>query len=304
MYMARFNYDPGMSSCLNFYNESWVCFRDEEFGDGDVEINDIVRLAECQHDAQWHLNSLSQTQQPSQQPYIYSYNEPQLSTSVYVLDTWIDTLHSEFEGRAQMGAQFTTGNTHGHGTHVSGLIGGKTLGVNRKAQIIGVQVLNDEGYGAWSTVLAGLEWISKQPVGIINISITGPKSSTINLMMHLLWKRGWKIVVAAGNNAQDACTMSPASSPYVVTVGAFNVENKFSSFSNYGPCLNVLAPGEGVLSAYPNNLLAYMSGTSMAAPLVAGVWSATGQITMIMDAVINVPPQTNNALLYATNGGC
>lgn len=266
---------PLLDDCLNFYNELWVCFTDDDSSSPGAEPNSNVTAYGCDSNAQWHLHSVSHPSQlPPDGQYQYSYNRQNADVPIYILDTWIDASHPEFEGRVRYGAAFTTGGAaNGHGTHVAGLAGSKSFGVNKLAQLVGVQVLDDSGFGSWQTILSGLVWVTTQPMGVVSMSIGGSKSDIVNRVVRLMVERGWKVVVAAGNDAGDACQYSPASAADAVTVGSFDMDYGWSGFSNYGPCVDLAAPGSSLLSTWPNGLYAYASGTSMATPIVAGVWS-------------------------------
>jgi cerevisin len=315
--MLLFETEPVMSAsddCVNFFNKTWVCFKDTVTSamvydhQMMIEMNEAVSPFGCQTAAPWHLHSISNTVRPPTQPHQYAYNDAdQLNTEVYVVDTWIDTQHPEFEGRARMGAQFAQGNTNGHGTHVAGIIGARTYGVNKRSRIVGVQVLDDNGFGSWQRIIAGLQWISQQAVpSIVNLSIGGRKSRIVNRVVEQMTARGWKIVVAAGNDHQNACDISPASSSAVLTVAASSINDEFAMFSNYGQCVDLIAPGEAILSTWPNNMAAIMSGTSMAAPVVSGLWSTKPHYThkqiqnemIIRNLIRNVPLRTTNSFVY------
>ena len=151
-----------------------------------------------------------------------------------------------------------------------------------------------------------MQWVSTQLPGIINMSIGGSKSEIVNRLVKTMTSRGWKFVVAAGNDNQNACNYSPASAVEALTVGAIDATNRVPSFSNYGQCVDMLAPGDSVLSAYPNGLLAYMSGTSMASPIVAGIWSLYPQARQadvlrmgLLNRVFKPPAATVNRIAYA-----
>ena len=287
---------------LNFYDELFVQLSPSEVrhGSATIEENRQVR-ALCQTQAPWSLASLAEAS-PSQ-ALIYPYKSPQAATQVVVVDTWVDIEHPEFEGRAHRGPAFANGTSEGHGTHVSGLIGGKTYGVNKNATIVSIQVLDDQGYGTWATMAAGLEWVARNlEASIINMSIGGPHSQIINSVLNLMVRHGWKVVVAAGNESQDACDTSPAGAGDVITIGAYDQNLQWASFSNYGKCVNMLAPGVDVPSAWPDGEMAYASGTSMASPLVAGLWSlvpampAQEFLSMFGETcrVNGTPPHTSN----------
>jgi subtilisin family serine protease len=287
--------------CAGFYNELWVCFVDAEHyaqiagDDVLMEPDGEVQMA-CQAPAPWHLSSLNVQFLPVPDGTGYGWDADSKPSQVYVLDTWVDTDHPEFEGRARRGPAFHTGRNP-HGTHVSGLIGGKTSGVNKKVQLVSVQVLDSQGQGSWSTILKGLSWISEQaPVGIINISLAGKGSDIVDKVVKQLISRGWKVVVAAGNTAEDACAWSPARVREAVTVGAIDSQGFRAGFSNYGRCIDTFAPGQDILSAYPEGRQAYMSGTSMAAPIVAGIWAMYPNLSAA-ELTARTCRSGNNALL-------
>lgn len=153
-------------------------------------------------------------------------------------------------------------------------------------------------------ILQGLEWISRQPVGIINMSIGGSYSEIVNKVVRSLISRGWKVVVAAGNAHQDACKYSPASEKSVITVGAISKNGDLASFSNYGKCIDVTAPGDTILSTWPGGLAGYMSGTSMATPIVAGMLSlypewADGMVSA-RDRLITTPDTVNKEIFVVS----
>lgn len=305
--------------CLNFYDEYWVCFSEtrhvsnitaESNGATIVELNKPVSVSgSCQYDCPWHLHYLTNTNRTGRQ--VYRYDEAQLPGSpVYVLDTWVDIDHPEFEGRVSRGPVFNQGSSHYHGTHVTGLIGSKQYGVNKQARLISVQVLDDNGQGSWGTIIAGLHWISKQAaaqLGVINISLAGDASDVIDRSIKIMIKRGWKVVMAAGNESKDACQVSPARVVGGLTVGASDSADSLASFSNYGACVDIVAPGVNLLSTYPHGLQALMSGTSMAAPLASGVWSLHPDWPVeqlignaLHEAIVGpLPQRTANRLLFS-----
>jgi subtilisin family serine protease len=174
---------------------------------------------------------------------------------------------------------FTQGVMNPHGTHVAGLVGAHRVGVNREARMVSVPVLDDAGRTRWSVVLKALEWLASQPPAILNLSLVGHASEAIDGALRLMVGRGWKVVAAAGNEGVDACAYSPAREPSVVTVGALNQKIRLSDITNVGPCVDILAPGSDILSTYPDNRWALMSGTSMATPLVVGAWAMYPQLT-------------------------
>jgi len=272
---------PPLDDCLIFPGSVFVCITSALTGafddDVNVELDQQVQLAGCQQNAPWNLHYLTALNRGQK---AFAYDDAQAATAIYIVDTWVEIEHREFGGRMDFGASFAEGRSNPHGTHVAGLALGSTMGVNRAARGVAVQVLDDTGRGSWSTILRGLDWIARQRrKGIVNISISGGGSVAIDTAVNAMVDDGWRVVVAAGNDAVDACSKSPARAAKAVTVAAANSNDELATFSNTGRCVDVVAPGENVLSAYPGGRYAYMSGTSMAAPLVAGAWSLTPNLT-------------------------
>lgn len=199
--------------------------------------------------------------------------------TLYIVDTGIEAGHAEFGSRVAGG--FTAfadgrgfGDCNGHGTHVAGVAGGSTYGVARAATLVPVRVLDCNGSGSVSTLMAGLEWILQQPQrpAVVNMSLGGPHSSAVDRQVGALLASGITTVVAAGNGDEDACRTSPARVPGAITVGASTATDVRASFSNYGTCIDLFAPGVNILSASNGNTTAtgIMSGTSASTPFVTG----------------------------------
>jgi subtilisin family serine protease len=245
--------------------------------------------------------------------------------NVYVLDTGVRITHEEFEGRAVWGANFAGGadtDNNGHGTHCAGTIGGKTYGVAKGAKIVGVKVLSDSGSGSYGGIIGGIEWVAKQGKGVANMSLGGGYSAALNDAVNAATAEGVIFSNAAGNSNRDSCTFSPASAEDGVCVGSTELASKNgaqvdsrSSFSNYGACNTIFAPGSSIVAAYMGSDSAYatLSGTSMAAPHVAGVLAIGLQAnpryspaqlkqwvidTSVSDQVENPGSQTPNRLLH------
>ncbi|KAI9137172.1 peptidase S8/S53 domain-containing protein [Paraphysoderma sedebokerense] len=206
-----------------------------------------------------------------------------LGVDIYVLDTGIFAGHSEFQGRGQLLADFAGGNIGNgdlniHGTHVSGTAAGTRAGVAKNADIFGVRVLGENGGGSSLTVAQGIEFVvnTVQRTGrpsVINMSLGGAASTAVDAAVRRAVNAGIPVVVAAGNENQNACGGSPSREPLAITVGASDVDNKFASFSNFGECVDIIAPGVQIASAANTEADQFtrLSGTSMASPLVAGV---------------------------------
>ncbi|CAE6482988.1 unnamed protein product [Rhizoctonia solani] len=203
--------------------------------------------------------------------------------TVYGIDTGINIKHECFGGRASWGATFGVEkldeDTHGHGTHTAGTAVCNWYGVARAANIIAVKVLGASGSGQNSDVIAGVDYACKQyekngrPSSIITMSLGGGVSDALDEAIKVCASRGMHFTVAAGNDNKDAKDYSPARAPIANTVGAIDSTCTKASFSNFGPVLDIQAPGVDINSAWnlPGNSSMKLSGTSMATPYVAGV---------------------------------
>ncbi|WP_329172722.1 S8 family peptidase [Streptomyces sp. NBC_01477] len=197
--------------------------------------------------------------------------------TAYILDTGIDFAHEQFGGRAVPGFDAVGDgrnglDCHGHGTHVAGTVAGRTYGVAPLARLVAVRVLDCTGNGDKAQTIAGLDWVARnaQRPAVLNASIGEERSTALNDAATALSDQGVLPVVSAGNDAADACTASPASADRVVTVAASDRQDEESGFSNWGPCVTLYAPGQAVESAKLGGGSITFSGTSMAAPHVAG----------------------------------
>ncbi|KAK3807848.1 MAG: peptidase S8/S53 domain-containing protein [Benniella sp.] len=235
----------------------------------------------------WGLPRVSQRNLPLSTDYNYP-NAAGEGVDVYVIDTGINIHHIDFEGRVRWGTttvpEAPNTDDNGHGTFVAGVIGSRTFGVAKKVNLIAVKGLNHEGTGTLSQILAALDWVIKQSFQstnhrtVVNLSLGAGYSKVLNSAVDTLVQSGLFIVVAAGNGnehniGQNACEYSPASST-AFTVGSTNINDQMSSFSNYGQCVKIYAPGERVRSTWigPTNREIYTdSGTSFSAPNVAGI---------------------------------
>ncbi|MEU1125349.1 S8 family serine peptidase [Streptomyces sp. NPDC005899] len=198
--------------------------------------------------------------------------------TAYILDTGIESAHSEFGGRVEAGYDAVGDgrggeDCNGHGTHVAGTVAGETYGVAPSASLVPVRVLDCEGSGTWAGIIAGLDWIARnadQPA-VVNASLGGPASSAVDDAFDALAEQGTLPVVAAGNENQDACDVSPARAGRVVAVGASDAQDRQTVFSNWGTCVWMYAPGLDIVSAKLGGGSTKLSGTSMASPHAAGV---------------------------------
>ncbi|GIE97846.1 S8 family peptidase [Paractinoplanes rishiriensis] len=199
--------------------------------------------------------------------------------TVYVLDSGIRTTHREFGGRAGNGWDFVDNDAvandcNGHGTHVAGTIGGATLGVAKDVKLVAVRVLNCKGSGSFSAIIKGVDWVTKNAVkpAVANMSLGGSTSKSLDDAVNRSIAKGVTYAVAAGNDKRDACKQSPAHAPAAITVGATDASDTRATFSNFGSCLDIFAPGVRILSAgtASDTATKTMTGTSMASPHVAG----------------------------------
>ncbi|KAG2214477.1 hypothetical protein INT45_010945 [Circinella minor] len=235
--------------------------------------------------AEWNLARISQRESALTAPYIYD-SRGGSGVTVYVVDDGCNVNHNDFGGRAKHGYSAYGSQDPleggGHGTHVSGIIGGSKYGVAKKVNIVSVKVLSSEGSGSLSNVISGIEYVVNQEKGknrpvVVNMSLGAPSSSsgatTLNNAITAAVQAGIPFVVAAGNSASDACQQIPANNANVLTVGSVNKQDTLDDFSCYGRCVNILAPGRAITSTYigGTNAITSMSGTSMASPHVAGV---------------------------------
>lgn len=212
---------------------------------------------------------------------VYEYTRTGAGVEVFVVDSGIRTTHEDFTGRLGPGAYLlslgTINDCNGHGTHVAGTVGGTTYGVAKGVTIRPIRVFDCFGGSSTGAVIAAINWIKEQHVetqaAVANFSLGGTLSTELNSSIQSLIDDGVVTVVAAGNESDDACRYSPASAPNAITVGAIGAADEFASYSNFGACVDIFAPGSNIVSAgIENNTdTATASGTSMAAPHVAGI---------------------------------
>ena len=227
--------------------------------------------------ASWGLDRIDQHALPLDQSYGYAADGS--GVNAYIFDTGIRATHVDFGGRAS-GAYTAifdgngTNDCNGHGTHVAGTVGGTSSGVAKNVRIYAVRVMDCGGSGSYSGIIAGVDWVAtngiKPMVG--NMSIGGPLSSALTTAIQNAVKAGLTIAVAAGNSSTDACTQSPANVPEAITVGASMPDDSQASFSNFGRCVDLYAPGVMIVSSIMSSDTDFGagSGTSMASPHAAG----------------------------------
>ncbi|MBB5967347.1 S8 family serine peptidase [Planomonospora venezuelensis] len=242
-----------------------------------VEQDARIHASDTQNGPAWGLDRLDQ--RTSTLDGSYTYDTTASGVDVYVIDTGIRATHTDFGGRVTGGTDtvgdgYGTADCNGHGTHVAATIGGQTWGVAKGVDLHPVRVLGCDGSGSLSGVIAGVDWVTQNATGpsVANMSLGGGASTALDDAVRRSVAAGVTYVVAAGNSAADACAASPARVGEAVTVGATATGDRRASFSNYGRCLDLFAPGAGVASAWHTGDTATrtISGTSMASPHVAG----------------------------------
>ncbi|MEU0358869.1 S8 family peptidase [Streptomyces cyaneofuscatus] len=226
----------------------------------------------------WGLDRIDQRALPLDQRYTYP-DKAGEGVTAYVIDTGVRISHSDFGGRAFNGYDAIDNDNvaqdgHGHGTHVAGTVGGTAYGVAKKAKIVGVRVLNNQGSGTTAQVVAGIDWVTANAVkpAVANMSLGGGADSVLDAAVQRSINSGITYAVAAGNESTNANTKSPARVADAITVGSTTNTDARSSFSNFGAVVDIFAPGSSITSTWNTSDSATntISGTSMASPHVAG----------------------------------
>ena len=242
-----------------------------------VEQDQTMAAVTTQPNATWGLDRSDQRSLPLDGG--FSYTTTGAGVSAYVIDSGIRLDHAEFAGRAVSGFDAIDGGSaddaNGHGTHVAGTIGGTTYGVAKGARLVAVRVLDAEGNGTTSGVIAGIDWVTANHVkpAVANMSLGGGVSAALDDAVRKSISAGVTYAVAAGNDGINACNASPARTAEALTVGATTSTDARASWSNYGSCLDLFAAGNNITSAWHtgSTAISTISGTSMATPHVAGV---------------------------------
>ena len=327
MYAMDTDFDKRMIRDLQYQYDENVEFEDDEGED-----------VETQKNAPWGISRASSRKWSEEETNFFYRKDDGKDVFAYVIDTGIYVKHKEFEGRAKWGESFVdsshrASDENGHGTHCAGTIASKTYGICKSCQLIAVKVLDGQGRGSTSGVLAGMEWVTKDHVrrrnenngkqvkSVVNMSLGGGKSETINRMVNAAVEAGVNFVVAAGNSADDACYYSPASADGAITVGATDISDNMARFSNSGKCVDIFAPGVDIKSTWNNQgSTNIISGTSMASPHVCGAVGALlsrpenvditpkkmlelVQKIATKDVLTSIPDNSDNLLLFTDPNG-
>jgi len=285
-----------------------------------VEQDQVMSTVTTQSGATWGIDRIDQRNLPLSGTYTYNFNGA--GVHAYIIDTGIRATHQQFGGRVSGGFDAVqdgngTNDCNGHGTHVSGTVGSATYGVAKGVSLHPVRVLDCTGSGSTSGVIAGVNWVTQNRVlpAVANMSLGGGVSTALDSAVANSIASGVTYAIAAGNSNADACNSSPARVGTALTVGSTTTTDARSSFSNFGTCVDLFAPGSSITSTWNTSDTATntISGTSMATPHVAGVVArflqanpgaspATARNAIVTAATLNhlsgIPTGTANRLLF------
>ena len=318
---AKFTYKSVLNGFAATLSGEQVCAFQKRPNIESIELDGTVSNQVMQTNATWGLDRIDQPSQPLSTS--YNYTSTGAGINAYVIDTGIQSRHPDLLGAVTSGYSAIKGGTedcNGHGTHVAGTIGGTTYGVAKDVTLIPVRVLGCNGSGTNSGVIAGVDWVKRNYLAtgnvpsVANMSLGGGVSAALDTAVTNLINSGVSVVVAAGNSSTDACASSPARVPSAITVAASDRNDAFATFSNRGTCVDVIAPGVAITSAWIKSGVKTISGTSMASPHVAGITARYLQsnrtatplsaaealsTSATVGAITGAPVGTPNRLIYA-----
>jgi aqualysin 1 len=285
-----------------------------------VEEDSVMEIVATQTSATWGIDRIDQAARPLSGTYTYTATGS--GVNAYIIDTGIRTTHTQFGGRASVAFDAVGDgrngiDCNGHGTHVSGTVGGTTYGVAKAVRLFAVRVLSCSGSGSTSGVIAGVDWVTAHHISpaVANMSLGGGVSTALDTAVRNSIASGVTYAIAAGNSNANASTSSPARVSEAITVGSSTINDARSSFSNVGSVVDIFAPGSSITSAWStsNTATNTISGTSMATPHVAGVAARflqnnrTASPAAVRNAIVNaaslnrltgIPTGTTNRLLF------
>jgi subtilisin family serine protease len=291
-----------------------------------VEADRLMRAQATQTGATWGLDRIDQRLLPLNST--FSYARTGAGVTAYIIDTGLRPTHADFGGRAVAnqdfvdpanpnGPYYNNGkDCNGHGTHVAGTVGGASYGVAKSVSLVGVRVLDCDGYGLISEIVAGVDWVTRNAAkpAVANMSLGGGGSTALDSAVSRSIAAGITYAVAAGNEHRDACTFSPARVGAAITVAASDRTDRRPHFSNYGNCVDWFSPGVGITSDWftSDTSAATLDGTSMASPHTAGAAAhyleanpaaapatvRSALYTQATKARVSNSRTTNNHLLY------